>query len=641
MRPWIIPILTLTTALAMTLDAWVRFVPIHRWFAPETSASLAACPLEPKGVYFIFDIHRLPVTRLCDDRTLWPDEFMGFCENGRPLIHTRTHADVEKQPGHYYIQNNTIVFQPWTQPTAEFTLHYVPMPFIVRRLCWLVEHQVFVIVLAASVLGLVALRRSAQDTQRAGRCERFLGLALLAALAAPLAHDWDRVVLSADSASYIHDFCRPPLYPAFLRLCGVPAKVPVCNASGDVSEPAPALQRAAQIQKLIYVAGICFLAFSLATAMSTPLAVLSVYVLFAGNLLNPQWSSWVMSESLALSLLLVLVGGFVRLVMSRRLGWLLVIAAACAGAILDRSASAFSIAIVIVSLILSAIYHRRRLRSLLAVYAGVGAIAGLSLVWLVGHVHATMGVWTPAPFRNWQRVAFAIQVAEESDATLLADPMPREFLVRCLARRRDVLRQYPAEDRGEDVLSLNVNVWYTAVPMGLSLLNDDRPLTLPPTPRMRTVYAQFDQLFGSVSDVVLPRHRQRYWRIVRESFFREAIGEATRLRWKTVHCLVPGLVGLLLCVLAANRCGLLGLVILATHFLNLFMICLVENALERYVKMTEWLFILGMFLAVIAAVQRLRASICRTETRRVDTAVVSGLPFWRQSSTPGRASVPN
>src|SRR5262249_17839900 len=151
--------------------------------------------------------------------------------------------------------------------------------------------------------------------------------------------------------------------------------------------------------------------------------------------------------------------------------------------------------------------------------ASTGLVGILALGALLVNSHTRNSVWTLSLLRNWERVAFALEVADQSDLEACPDADARQFLDEAIHQRLAKKSGAPPEE-----FDLNMNCWEIAPPLARSMLVarvgqaqvSESGAFRPPG------YGYINSLFGRVADAVLLRHRGRYWQVVAHSFFTRA-----------------------------------------------------------------------------------------------------------------------
>jgi hypothetical protein len=337
-----------------------------------------------------------------------------------------------------------------------------------------------------------------------------------------------------------------------------------------------------------------------------PLGVLFFFLLHRAGYLLPDLEGCVMSEPLALAMFYLVVAVFCVIVARRSLWPLPLLAAAFGALVLTRSAGAFAIIIFAAGVILVATTNWRRTRALTGALAltsivGLGAFAAL-----LGNSHSRNGVWTLTPLKNWERVAFALEIADLADIDAMPDADTRQFLHAAL---QDGLN-LPGTHNEFD---LNKNCWGIAYPTAHRMFVERFGTADLPEPGefSRPLFRYVNGLFCRVADTVLPLHRDRYCRIVAHSFLTRATRDCTRLHRGRVTFWWLISLGILACLLGRNRCSLAGATCLAAHLGNLMIMSCFELPLDRYVYFSEWVCLLGLLLACVGCGERWTAQKAR------------------------------
>src|SRR5262249_23128317 len=118
---------------------------------------------------------------------------------------------------------------------------------------------------------------------------------------------------------------------------------------------------------------------------------------------------------------------------------------------------AFAVIVFAAGVILVATTNWRRKRGLAGALALTGVVGLGAIAALLGNSHARNGVWTLSPLENWERVAFALEIADSADIEAMPDSDSRQFL---RAAFQDGLSQPGIHNE----FDLNKNCWEIAYP---------------------------------------------------------------------------------------------------------------------------------------------------------------------------------
>jgi hypothetical protein len=541
-----------------------------------------------------------------------PELHVRFLENGVPLDREWHHNRIETRPGFYSHWEHYIVFSPRSGGTAGnvYSIRYLELDRSLRWLGTITAAKFWFSIAAICLLGWCATFVSLAvggnwKVPRSGWVSAILLLGLAGALTPHVVKYWDVAMTTPDSGSYVHNLVRPPLYSVLIRSCTGDAAWSDDDFASfyqRLPNPSEALLRVIRTQRLVFWA--CFLtaAWGASLLVPCPLVVLLFFGLHLHGMLLPDLESSLMSEALALAFFFLVVAAFCIVVARRRLWPLPLLAAAYGCLVLTRIAGVFAIVFLIVAIIVAAIAHWQHKKALAGALASVGLVGSLSVAALLGHSHARIGIWALSPLQNWERVAFALQVADLSDIEAMPDSDARQFLNDALCRRRVKENSAPLEK-----FDLNKNCWIIADPLAEAMFvaRFGPPESPKPGEPRPSKFGYIHGLFGRVAGVVLPRHWDRYLRIVAHSFFTRAAGDCTRLHWRHVSFLWLTALGFLGCAIGRNTCALAGTTCLTAHLGNLVIMSSCELPIRRYVAFSEWVCLFGFLLAGVGLGQRL------------------------------------
>jgi len=605
---WMYPGLSCTAVVAMLLAGFFQAYPVEMFAGTVQTIILdpARFPVEHRArLSCCIDISRLNLEARADNANAIPELKIGFYENGQLLTNDVDHGRIETQPGRYSHWVHHLIFSPGTAgPEATYSIEFLALDGS-RWFLRAIARPGFWSWTAAGLLLGLALVGVFDASWLGGRWSLLLFLGLAGAIALHVVKSWDRAVTTEDSQSYVDNFARPPLYPWFIHVMRGGATwgpEDFCEPRRPIAAPSDAILRVVRAQRVALWACFLLAAWAVSLLVSRPLAVLLFFALHHKGMLLPDLETNMMSEPLALALLCLAVAAFCVVAVRRSL-WLLPILAATYGClVLTRSAGVFAIVFLAVAVVRTAIAHWQHKKALAVAIASVALVGVSALAALLWNSHARNGIWALSPLRNWERVAFALQVADASDLDAMPDDDTRQFLDDALRQRLALKGNVPLQD-----LDLNANCWDIAYPIALGMFAA-RVATVNwtvPGERRLTSYRYVDGLFGRVADVVLARHGNRYLRVVAHSFFTRAVGGHTRLHWRRVSFLWLLALGFAACLIGRNTCALAGATCLVAHLGNLLVMSFYELPIQRYVFFSEWVCLLGFFLAAGGCGQRI------------------------------------
>lgn len=605
-------ILIAVATVSLLLAGFLKVYPAEMFFGTERAIVLDRnlYPISHRaGLSYRLDLDRLRLDARAANVLPCPEMRVRFFEDGQPLVEDDIHERIEKEPGRFSHWLNYVVFSPrGGAPDGVYSVRYLELDeswrFLKTTKSW-----VFWSWSAALCLAGLAALGACTGPSLGVRSSIILYLALAGMVVPHVVKYWDRALTMPDSESYVANSARPPLYPWFIRLVtrGT-AWSPSDFAVAAMAPPNPseAILRVVRAQRIVFWLGYLLAAGAASLLLGRPLAALFFFGLYILDVLLPELENSVMSEPLALSFLFVVVAAFCVLA-ARRQAWPLPLLAAAYGClVLTRSAGVFAVVFLAVALALAVVAEWRRPKALAGPLVLTGLVGIMALGALLWNSHARNGVWTLAPLRNWERIAFALQVADLSDLEACPDADARQFLEEAIRQRLARKGGAPPEE-----FDVNVNCWEIACPVaeGMLVARSGKAGDLQPDAYSPPSYVWFNRLFGRVADAVLARHRDRYWRVVAHSFFAHAVGGYTRLHWRRIT--FPWLLGMAFvgCAIGRNKLALAGVTFLAAHLANLVVMVCCEMPLQRYVFFSEWICLFGFLLAALGCGHRLAGTL--------------------------------
>jgi hypothetical protein len=596
--------------LAMLVAGFFHAFPTEIFTGSERTIVLdrTCCPVTARaGLSYYCDLTNLHIEGRADNAYSNPELRVRFYENGVPLNHEIDHSRIEAQAGLYSHWDHYIAFSPrHGKPDGKYSIRYLTLDESGSWIALVGSPALWTWIAAICLVALALLGVVHPNTIHA-RGSSLLLLALAAAITPHIVKTWDVAETTADSQFYISNSARPPLYPWFIALVKGDAswseddfrlhRAPLPHAS-------PAILKVIRAQRLVFWACFLLAAWAASLLVTRPLAVCFFFALHRNHICLPDFENSVMSDPLALALFFLVVAAFCVIIARGSLWPLPLLAAAFGGMVLTRSAGAFAVIFLAFAIIVALVANRKRKLALASVLALTGAVGVVALAALLGNSYARNGVWTLAPLKNWERVAFALQVADPADVDAISDADCHAFLAVALVQRTGPT--IPVEE-----FDLNRNCWEIAHPLARQMFEQRYGTADLPEPGSYTpaLYRYINRLFSRVSDKVLPRHRDRYWHIVAHSFFTRAARDCTRLNWGCISFWWLVGLGFLGCLLGRNRCALAGATCLTAHLCNLIIMSCFELPLDRYVYFSEWVFLMGLLIAGVGCGQRLAAKL--------------------------------
>jgi hypothetical protein len=591
---------------ALLLAGFFHSYPIEILAGTERTIVLdpVSNPITPRaGLSYFCDLTRTNLQDRADNTDSPPELRLRFFENDEPLVHEIDHGRIETQPGLYSHWDHYIAFSPrHGKPDGEYSIRYLTFDKSRSSLSFFADPRLWTWTAAICLLSL-ALIGVVKPNPIHARGSLLLFLALAGGVAPHLIKSWNVAETTADSRFYVNNSARPPLYPWFIAAVKGDAawsESDFCLNRTPLPTPSAAILNVIRAQRLVLWTSFLIAAWAASLLVSRPLSVLFFFALHRNSMLLPDFENSVMSEPLASALLLLVVAAFC-VITARQSLWLLpLLAAEFGGLVLTRSAGAFAISFLTVATIILITAYRQRMRALARALSLTGIVGATALALLLCNSHARNGVWTLAPLKNWERVAFALQTAEPTDVDAMPDADCRQFLDAALGRRGE-----RTDAPGE--FDLNRNCWDIAYPLAQHMFVErygtaDLPEGGQYSPPL---FRYVNGLFSRVADAVLLRHRNGYWSIVAHSFFTRAARDCTRLHWGRLSFWWLIGLGFLGCFIGRNRCALAGATCFTAHLGNLVVMSCFELPLDRYVYFSEWLCLFGLLLAGVGCGRRL------------------------------------
>ncbi|NPV86576.1 MAG: hypothetical protein HPY45_11280 [Anaerolineae bacterium] len=435
---------------------------------------------------------------------------------------------------------------------------------------------------------------------------------------------WNVFYLAPDSASYIQPYSahtsRPPVYPLFIDI--------VAGRGFDhtfddslVNKPLMIvdhpLLRVVRLQKALLVAAILLACYALMRFLVTPLPAVLFLLLQDFNFFGTE-VDYVLSDTLAMVFLLLILAVFLEMVREASFvkgevspegkkpfspslahPWkqlrFPVIGVLCALLYLTRPAGVYGVALLgMGALWLLITGWRINWRNVLL---GLALAAGLVSVPPL-YVYFETGNLSPAPLYAVSRAAFALQVAQPSDVSLMPDVRSREFLERALERKKTTDAEIRQQYQNDPVWVH----WYSILSNSHTAMITLRDMQPPATGIEGT------KILQNASAILLRQHFLDYLRLSWYSFQIET-GVLNRLDPFLRHFGIPTFwyaVGLFLALALWLR-GKEGFVVVSfflTHFTNLVIVALFDLPTQRYSGATEHLLLLAVLVLAAEASRR-------------------------------------
>jgi hypothetical protein len=611
----------------MILAAVWRVYPLHFSLGRQVIWQLDSneFPITARdGSICSIDIASLHLRSFADNRRRWSEGGVELLQNGVALKKTFTpHIAGE---GLFYHQDDQLLFIPRSYPSgaslSNYSIRYLELTGAGQVLDLLGRYYALAW-LAGLALTACMLHYRRWDGERFSLGMVMLVLGLLGSTVPRIVHNWDRVVLSQDTGSYVQNYLRPPLYPTFIKL----AQGDLDFSAGDFADcdlplasPGRVLLRITHAQKIVFYLSLWFMLVTFVRAFPYPPTILFFFLMHYRGLFNQGWCDYLLSEALTASLIHLLVAAFLGLLRSRSCWYLPLLALPFTAMVLARSAAICCVIILAGGVVLALVWHWRRKARWLAAVAVTGFIGAAGLGWLLVSNYQQNHLLTVSPLKNWERFAFALQCADSSDVGKMRESLARDFLKEALQGR---CASWAARHREDTLLNfdLNLNCWMIGHPLANRLLLERgrirAPVPIVPTAGLifppandqghvrATAVAdckELDHLFESIADPILARHSDRYLALVRKNLADTA--QYNRLRVEPLGLIGLSLLALLGAAYGRNALAAASLLFLGIHIFNLVIVSVQEQPMDRYVQFTEWLWLIGFWFAGLATWQR-------------------------------------
>jgi hypothetical protein len=535
-----------------------------------------------------------------------------FLENGEPLRSSSDHQAIRERPGLFSHWGRGILFRPTDASITPGGVYAIRYPTAIRCFhSFYQRHAPLTAALAAALMLAVLSAASGVESPRLGVIA-VLTASLAAAAIPHMERNWGAFATAPDSLSYVQDRLRPPVYPLFIR-CTESASSPREVSADDTASARTVWLRVVRAQKLFALVAYLALVASVVSASGAcggPAAFIC-YMLYRFDWVGFSWGDFLMSECLTGALLMACAALTIRAVQTRS-AWLLpLLAVAFGAAVATRVAAASGVILLAIAVAAVVVAHRSNPRRLALPLVLVTVIGLLSLAACFWHTYERCGYAALNPVGNYERVAFAMEVADPGDADYIRDPDARDVFETALAYRARLRAN--ATQSGFS-FEFNLNCWGAAWPATLEKYQQAAASGFfPPVPSLSGAPRLVDvvnhqpflvfanRVMGEIADAVLPRHTSARTSLVLRSLA-QAFRSETALKYSVLTFPWLGLACLICCLVGRNWQSLLGAGFLASFTLAVGAMCLYELPLRRYLAAAEWVGLLGVYFAGLSAV---------------------------------------
>jgi hypothetical protein len=302
------------------------------------------------------------------------------------------------------------------------------------------------------------------------------------------------------------------------------------------------------------------------------------------------------SETAAMAAETWVMLSLVRYIVRGRTGWVWSAALAAAAAFLIRPAAVFAFVAVFgaAGAMLCRRNHREWISTISALASGAVLAALPGLVNRAAHAQAA-----DVSMLRWGLATYALTVAEPADAGRIHDPVARELLEQALPARnkmRTGITPPPGWGYDAEVYRFDSYQYEIILPISEQIARRTFP---------GTFHERESNRNRILWEMAAPIYRTR-WRSLALMFahsFAYAVGSGTRLS-QTVPWWMALIGVAALAVLARNPIGWAGLTLCAAHLAHLAIVCAINAPLVRYIRATEFLSVIGVFLVIWAGMVR-------------------------------------
>ncbi len=265
------------------------------------------------------------------------------------------------------------------------------------------------------------------------RITTFLLVIFAAFMVLDVVPTWNSFVVSPDSSDYVKPWefasIRPPIYPWFTALVNgftpyvEPSTYPQ-NQLITINSGSNYFVNIAQAQKLLLIAAYMFLAGVVARS-GAPLLGPLFFIIYWQREYQTSYGSYILSECVTESLILILIAVFLLCVQTPRKKYLYFLAIISASIFLTRPAAAYVGAIFAAGIcfLTFTCFKKYWLPSLFSI-----GLASAIALWVPVYSYIQTGYFSVSGMSNVQALGFAIQFAEKSDRDLMPTASSREFL---------------------------------------------------------------------------------------------------------------------------------------------------------------------------------------------------------------------
>lgn len=412
---------------------------------------------------------------------------------------------------------------------------------------------------------------------------------------------WDFYYVSPDTGSYAAALepggFRPLAYPLFLsavtgldgrallsELQKVPSNTPNL---GDSTSP---FLRVVRAQKLLHWISLTFFAWALMSMVPAPwVAALFLWIIHKGFL--PAELPTAISETLAQSLLFLMLGTVSILLSTRKSPLLVAISVLCGCMIATRSAAMYSLSVLgIASVVVVWRDRRQAVRPLV--------VSALALVLLyVGpsmYRQSVLGGGDSLPQYADSRIAFALQVASREDVALLPEGDMRKFFLDAmdLKDKEDLrlIESMGGRDKTYGFSFLQPNMYRVALQLaGERGYNGSKR----------------SELFLTIAEPILRKNLRKYLSMVAESYsFATTIETHLNFDQYLTFWTLVGTV-LVLALISRGPHAVMALACLSAHLTHLLVVAAYDAPIPRYVHATELLVLVALVVGGGGVLSRL------------------------------------
>ena len=421
---------------------------------------------------------------------------------------------------------------------------------------------------------------------------------------------WDVYYMTPDSDSYVGRYneysLRPPLLPILTETLTdidtvkkekYPAGKPITTGQ---------LIRVVRLQKILFVLSALCLAFTLMSIVD-PLTVIVFYLLlFNVNAFNLEYSSLIMSESITQSLLTFLLSVFLYFAKKLDSSVLLLAGPLFSMMFLTRPAAIYAgVLVLIIAFCSLKLGLRHCWRNVIVSFLLMAVLIGAPML----HRYLKTGYLTPAGMYASSKITFALYFSSANDIDIMPSYEKKLFLKTAieLKEKQDILlRQYYKSEK-ELTDATIVSVLYSIKKLGVvAIAPQSAIIALPTGSDIERV-----KLIQEVSHILLKKHWYEYAIfIIRQYFYAVKV---------TLNA-YPVVLVFWICFVAValickkNKLLLAYIAVGLAHFVHLFIVVSSDLPIIRYIKATEFLLFISLFLLVHDVVSKYISDFFKIDT---------------------------